>query len=204
MSDDFWRDEAPGESVWRPWDKLILGGITFPGVVKITCAIGVGIDVNKYLKKRGTATEPAQFRITLTDRGYEPGTVRAEVEIWDADQWEDLKETLPKFTPRTGDFQGSDIVGATSADGTVTNQAAKRSDNIKGRDAFDIVHPTTRLLGVDSVVIKGISVPHVENGCLKFTIDMIEYFEPSSYPRTLHGGAGSNDALFVDPVDSNP
>lgn len=199
MSDDFWVDELAGESPWRVWDKLILGGITFPGVCKITCGTGIGIDVNKVLKKRATAADAAQFRITLTDRGYNPGIIRAELSIWESDQWEDLKETLPKFTARSGDFQGSDVVGESTGD-----VGAKRSKGIKGRDAFDIVHPVTRLLGVDSVIVQNISVPHVEAGELKIMIDMLQYFEPAAYPRTLHGGGGGSDAVSVDEPSAGP
>lgn len=190
---DFWVEENSG------WDKLTLGGITFPGLARVRGEVGVGISPNKYRTSEATQDRPAQFKLTLTDQGVDAGTLSVELRIWEEDHWEDIKETLPKFIPRNGDFQGSEIVGI-SVNNVVLSQAARRSENITGRDAFDISHPMVKLLGIKSVVIRKISISPVEGQVLSINFDMLQYFPPSTYPRTTHGGSGKEEGVPVDPA----
>ncbi len=189
---DFWVEQDAG------WDKLILGGITFPGLARVRAEVGADITPNKIRTTMATKDRPAQFKLTLTDGGVAAGSLNVELRIWEPDHWEDIKETLPKFVPRNGDFQGSEIIGI-SVNNVVLSQSARRSENITGRDAFDISHPMVKLLGIKSVVIRKITISPVEGQILSISFDMLQYFPPSTYPRTTHGGSGSEEGIPVDP-----
>lgn len=191
---DFWIDLNKGESPIRVWDKLILGGVVFPGLCRISgSGVGAGVDVAKYQVKAPSGTDPAQFDITLTDKGYNPGTLRATIEVWDVDQWEDFKETLPQFSPRTGTKYGSGLAGSQAA--------FAKNAKVKGRDAFDIVHPATALLGIDSVIVLNVSVPEVMDQTLVTVIDMMQYFPATGIRNLRSGGAAAtaSDAAVPKP-----
>ncbi len=190
LDTDFWIDLKKGESPIRIWDKLTLGGITFPGICGIECSVGLDVDIAKYQTRLPSGTSPAQFLIGLVDKGYSPGKVRAILQIWEQDQWEDLKETLPKFSPRSGDKQGS------SFGGTPNNPSAKTA-NAKGRDAFDIAHPATALLGIASVIVTNITLPMVIDQTLYVQMDMLQYF-PQAGVRVLHSSGGALNAKDFD------
>lgn len=190
LDSDFWVDLKKGESPIRIWDKLTLGGITFPGIAGVECSVGLDLEVAKYQTRLPAGTQPAQFQIGLVDKGYAPGDVRAFIQVWTLDQWEDLKETLPKFSPRSGDKQGSALGG------TPNNPSAKTA-NAKGRDAFDISHPATALLGISSVIVKKISLPMIMDQTLIVTMDMIQYF-PQAGVRVLHSSGGAINAADFD------
>lgn len=180
---DFWIDEKKGESPIRVWDKLTLGGVTWPGLCRITCGVGLDIDVAKWLEREAQGTSPAQFQITLTDKGYLPGTLRATIEVWEVDQWEDLKETLPQFSPRSGQKYSAG-----------PGAAVARTSQVRGRDAFDIIHPATALLGIDSVIVKHITIPEIVNQTLTVQMDMLQYFPATGVRNLRTGGAAATAA----------
>lgn len=188
---DFWVEQDAG------WDKLVLGGITFPGLARVRAEVSCGISPNRIRETEATKDRPAKFKLTLSDQGVEPASLNVELRIWEVDHWEDIKGTLPKFVPRNGDFQGSEIVGI-SVNNVVLSQSARRSENITGRDAFDISHPMVKLLGIKSVVIRKIAISPVEGQVLSISFDMIQYFPPSTYPRTTHGGSGPEKGIPVE------
>jgi len=190
---DFWVDLTKGESVVRVWDKLTLGGITFPGLASVQASVGLDLEVAKYQLALPDGTNPAKFQISLTDKGYAPGTVQAIIQIWDKDQWEDMKDTIPKFSPRSGD-KTSGSLGAAG----VNQKSALLS--AKGRDAFDIVHPTTALLGIDAVIVTKVSLMPIAEQTLFVQLEMTQYF-PQTGHRVLHssGGAMRQDDFQVKP-----
>lgn len=181
---EFWINTTNLESPIRQWDRLILGGITFPGLCKLQCGVGVNLEVNPFQEKPATDTDPPVVGISLIDKGYKPATLRAVVAVWTKEQWGSLEAILPAFSPRSGNKQGT----------AGTAARALRTKGIKGRDAFDIVHPATALLGIQSVIIESIELPPIEEQTLYVTIGMIQYF-PTHGIRTVHGGAG-------EPLDS--
>jgi hypothetical protein len=185
---EFWINTEKLESPIRAWDKLTLGGITFPGIVRLSTGVNITLEPNKVQTKAASGDKPAQFAISLADRGYNAAKVRATIEVWTKEQWEDLEETLPKFTPRTGEKQGSSIGG------TANNPNAQRTKGIKGRDAFDIVHPATALLGITAVIVEAVSLPEIVDQTLVVTLDMLQYF-PQHGVRTVHGNVGNTDNL---------
>lgn len=207
LDTDFWIDLNKGESPIRVWDKLTLGGITFPGLCALECSVGLDLDVAKYQTRLAAGTQPAQFLIGLIDKGYSPGTIRAFLQIWEQDQWEDMKETLPKFSPRSGNKQGSSLgnggvasasdANANSSGALGVNVSAQRSAGIKGRDAFDISHPTAALLGITSVIITKITIPPIIEQTMIVTMDMLQYF-PQAGVRVLHSSGGSLNAKDFD------
>lgn len=182
---DFWVDLVKGESVIRVWDKLTLGGITFPGLASVQASVGLDLEVAKYqLSAPQPATgTPAKFQISLTDKGYAPGSVQAIIQIWDKDQWEDMKDTLPKFSPRSGDKTSGNL-GAPG----INQRSALLS--AKGRDAFDIVHPSTALLGIDAIIVNKVSVLPIVEQTLVVQLEMTQYF-PQTGHRVLHSSGGS-------------
>lgn len=201
---EFWVDEAQGESVVRSWDKLQLGNIVFPGIARVDIGVGLDIQPSKVLEAEAQGTNPAKFKIGLTDNGYQPARVKATIEIWDRDQWEDMKETLPKFTPVSGDKQGSSIGGNSSLLGTDRrNPRAKRLAG-SARDAFDILHPAANLLGVNHVIVNFVTIQPIAQQTFTVVLDMIQYF-PQTGRRVLHGGGGpltGSEVADVKPADN--
>lgn len=155
---EHWIDPENPESVW---DKLYLGGETWPGLASVEPIQQRAIAV---AKKRGK--EP-----TLTDNGYDPGEVKAVLQIWTAEQWAELKVLIPRFSPRKND--------------TV-------------RTPLDIWHPTTSLLGIDSVVIRHIAPRQPVNQIMLFEINMVQWF-----PETTRGSrsTGRSDGGSLDQSD---
>lgn len=205
---EFWVDEKKGESVIRVWDQLTLGGITFPGLCMIEAGTKLEIIPNKYLQKEARGTTPAQYQISLSDKGYAPGRVKATIQIWTKEQWEDLEETLPKFTPRWGTKQGSGIgttqeeVGV-SAGALSLSQNAKRKPDVKGRDAFEIIHPSCALLGIDAVIVTDVLLPAIVGQTLTVQMDMIQYF-PQTGIKKLYSSGGDLDPEDFDVPNVNP
>jgi hypothetical protein len=192
---DYWIDLAKNESPWRIWDKLILGGVVFPGLAQISPEISNETTPDKWLKTKATGTTPAEFLITLSDKGYNPGRIRAVLQIWTLEQWEDLRETLPKFAPRTSTKPKNKTRSTSQLNGSSPD--VNISDGA-GRDAFDIIHPATALLGIDSVIILRIGLPPVFDQTLFVEIDMMQYF-PNTGDRILHSDGGSDSAGGLAP-----
>ncbi len=187
MSGNFWIDLRKGDSVITAWDKLKLGGVVFPGLCQIAPEVSCETDIAKWLKKLATKTTPAEFIITLTDKGYVPGIVRATIMVWEEDQWEDLKETLPQFSPRKKAFT------ALADDATATRTKGA------GRDAFDITHPATALLGIDSVIVTKVGLPQLIDQTLYVDMSFMQYY-PQTGHRVLHSSGGSLNGRGLEPV----
>lgn len=168
---DFWVDERKGESPIRTWDKLILGGVTWPGICTIEPGVTLGVDVVKLITNINAISEtsPPIYKARLSDKGYNPATARALVAVWEKDQWEDLEETAAKFSPK----QTSKI-----------------------RDAYDILHPSTAVLGIDSVIITGLRLRHPVNQTLVCEIELLQWFPSMPFKKVRPNGGALNDGDF--------
>ncbi len=163
---DFWINSA---GPYTRWDKLYLGGKTWPGVAQVEPVANRSIDV---AKRRGR--EP-----TLTDNGYNPGDVKATIRVWTEEQWSELQNLIPEFSPRKSE--------------TLTTP-------------YEIYHPSTALLGIDAVSIKSINPKPPVEGSLFVEIQMIQWFpETSRRPRSQgrsDGGALNQSDFEVDEPDA--
>lgn len=144
---NYWVDTKIGESPVTPWDFLVLGGEMFPGACKIECANRLNVDVARQFDP---VTNLPKLP-TLTDKGYEPAKLTATVQVWLRSDWGYLLDLLPAIVPKKKSFVG-------------------------GRDAFDIMHPATDLLGITSVIITGVKVQPPQEQTLTVVIDMLEWF----------------------------
>ncbi len=196
---DFWIDLNKGESPIRVWDKLTLGGVTFPGICQVECAVDLDISVEKFRKTLPSGTTPSKFLTSMIDGGYNPGKVRATIIIWEKDQWEDMKETLPKFSPVSGDkYMSADTAELLALDGASPTRSKATG---KGRDAFDISHPATHLLGISTVIVKGVAIPPVIDQTFTVIMDLWQYFPETPFARNQYtkGAGGNVDATVPNP-----
>lgn len=97
MAGQFWVDMKKGESPIRQWDKLVLGGVVWPGLCKIWPVKELAVDVSKQKDSKGKPKSP-----TLTDNGYNPSKVKAVVQVWEQKDWERLEVILGQCAPKQG------------------------------------------------------------------------------------------------------
>jgi hypothetical protein len=169
---DFWIDYLKGQNPIRPWDKLILGGDIWPGILaQFTPEVSLGYDVSKFMSAFDAKNGPT-YKIRITDKGYEPAKLRAVLQVWTVEQWADLKAVLPKYSPK---------------------------QTSKTRNAFDITHPACSVLGVKSVIVTRISPPLPINQTLLLEIDMVQWFEGTPFKTTRSSG-GALPTFTVDPI----
>lgn len=100
---------------------------------------------------------------TLTDNGPDPTTIKATVEVFTKKDWEDLTRILPQIKPKK---------------------------NSTERPAFDITHPAAALLGLQKVIVKGVSVPPPEAQSLTVEITMQEWFPATALPKPVLSSGG--------------
>lgn len=173
---DFWVDLIKGENPVRPWDKLILGGDVWPGILaQFTPEVSLGYDVSKFMTSFNSTDGPS-YKIRITDKGYDPAKIKAVLQLWDIDQWEDAKILLPKYSPKT---------------------------TSKTRTAYDIIHPACALLGIKSVIITRISPPMPVGQTLLLEMDMVQWFEGTPFKTTRPSG-GALPTFFAQPPDTGP
>lgn len=167
----FWVDELKGESVLRVWDQLVLGGDTFPGLWQVEPVVELSVDVAKWITNQNSIDEnnPPKYEARLVDKGYGPGKLRATGQIWTAAQWRDLQDVLPRFTPK----ESSDI-----------------------RDAFDILHPLTKLIGIDSVLVVKVAPRPPVMHTLYLDIEMLQWFPRSPFKKVRPNGGALNASDF--------
>lgn len=80
-----WVDDNPDA-----WDTLTIGGVTLPGLCKVTCSKGRKIDV-----KDGPGTDGSYN----TDQGYQGAKISIDWKIWTADQWHARRKGLALVDP---------------------------------------------------------------------------------------------------------
>lgn len=165
----FWVDQIKGDSVLRAWDQLVLGGETFPGLCQIEPSVELSVDVVKWVTNPNSIDEnnPPKYEARLVDKGYGPGRLRATVAVWTPDQWRDLQDVLPRYTPK----EAQDI-----------------------RDAFDILHPATKLIGITSVLVTKVTLRPPVMQTLYVELEMLQWFPRSPFKKVRPNGGALNDA----------
>jgi hypothetical protein len=157
---DFW----VSEDARTAWDTLYLGGELWPGVSNVEASSERGVNV---AKPRDRSKDP-----TLTDNGYEPGSIKVTIKIWTEEQWEKLNEIVPRFSPR-------------------------KSSTV--RTPLELWHPATAILGIDTVFVKTIGVvPPQSNQILTFNMALMQWFPTTSRGRSVGRSDGGplNQADF--------
>jgi hypothetical protein len=159
----FWVSEEFGNSLW---DELFLGSDTWPGVWKVS-------------PKKDRALEQAKQKgvdgVTITDNGFNAGTVQLVGVIWNLGQWEDLQALIPIYDPQKPGGSSSPL---------------------------SVYHPALALLGIDTVYLKGIGLsPPNAGGSLTVTLDILQWFPktkaatPSKKAKGFNGAQNANAAL---------
>ena len=112
---------------------------------------------------------------SLRDEGMEPAKLEIELVIYNKTGWEDLQGKLPIITPRK-----------------------------KGglRTPLSIVHPLTRILGINNIYIDSIPIPDFDktDGFLTVRFTAIEWF-PAPKPVRAGKGAGTSGSNKNDNPD---
>lgn len=172
----FWVSTEYGNSLW---DELFLGSDSWPGRWKIT-------------PKKDRAIEQAKQKgvdgVTLTDNGFNAGTLQAEGVLWLETQWEDFQLIYPNYDPQKPGVS---------------------------RTPLSVYHPVLELMGIDSVYLKGISIsPPGAGGIVTVTLDLLQWFPATKAAQTkgkIKGFNGTNNANaklesgdFAVPPSSNP
>lgn len=166
---DFWVDYLKGMTPIRPWDKLVLGNYVWPGLAIVEPSVKLSFEVAKQ-NTQTDASQPPAYKIRIADKGYEPAQIRALLQVWTVDQWADLKALLPKFSPKT---------------------------NSKTRDAYDISHPATTLLGIKSVIVNSIAVRSPVNQTLYVEFEMTQWFTGLPFKVVRPNGGPLNPKDFM-------
>lgn len=168
---DFWVDYLKGMNPIRPWDKLVLGGYTWPGIAIVEPSVKLSFDVAKQ-NTQTNAAMPPEYKLRIADKGYDPGGVRALLAVWTVEDWADLKALLPKFSPKT---------------------------TSKTRDAYDISHPATTLLGIKSVIVNEITVRSPVNQTLYVEFVMTQWFSGLPFKVVRPNGGPLSEKDFKVP-----
>lgn len=195
----FW-DDAPD-----PWDVLIIGEHTLPGITTVSGEIGRKVDVR---------SPPGGDGARVRDRGYEPATIEVENQCWRADQLRDLQPILEALNPRRVDATGA----AVAADQRLTATQRELSELIQlsvldsqqfandreardrlvrvraraieeqqrqaqrsrqqarpARTPYDVVHPALSMVGIRSAYVTVVGIPKLERGVLKTRLKLVEW-----------------------------
>lgn len=169
---DFWVNDfnlplIPTNFDVTSWDKLYLGPIpnAWPGRVNVECSVSLSTEAVHYTDP-ATLTLPLQLQvqqIQLVDKGYNPATVRATIEIWDRISWLSFRAYVASIAP--------DVTA-------------------RIRPYYIIRHPATALLGISAVIVDGFTVhpPQPGEQTLFFEINMTQWFPYSTAKNPLDGG----------------
>lgn len=86
---------------------------------------------------------------SLTDNGRQPGTLKAQIEVWDPKDWDTLQTVLKAVWP---------------------------TKELTERDAYDISHPSPDLVGIKKVIVTNIVVPPPMEQSLVVELSLLEFF----------------------------
>jgi hypothetical protein len=146
MSEPFWiTDTSAGFDgpiyAKNPHRTVFLGGLQLPGLCTVKATPSVQFDRQKVSGGDGAS---------IILRGYLPGPIDIDCEIWLPGQWEIWQDIQDKIWTKPGK-----LAGAEKKKGSALAAGAK----IAEREALDIQHPALRKLGIQRVVLVGISLP---------------------------------------------
>ncbi len=125
----------------NPHETIFIGGLQLPGICKVTALPSQQVDRQKVSGGDGA---------TIIVRGYLPGPVDVECEMWLPSQWEVFQNVQAQIWTKPGK-----LAGVEKAKGKAAVQAAA----IAEREALDIAHPALQALSISRVVVVGISLP---------------------------------------------
>lgn len=209
----------PAAPFWEttpdPWDTLVLGGHTLPGLTSVSGRAGRKMDVRPV---------PGGDGARVRDRGYEPAQLEARNRVWTDEQLEALQTILEALHPRrvnnaTGATRGSartqrelsESIQRAALEPTLLTEDKEFRDRhtvlqrraeeqqrraaagaaAPSRTPVDAVHPSLSMLGIRSVYVTGVSVPVIERGEMVTTISLIEWTAvPAPAPRPANGSQG--------------
>lgn len=143
------------------WDDLFFQGEKMPGVARVSGdGIKRKIDLKRAKGKAGAS---------VTDEGDEPGRGTIELELWTAEQWQEMLRRLPEVNPRTR--------------GGVKN-------------VVDVSHPLLDFLGISRVYITDIRIPSHDKraGRLRVQFGFLEWF-PKPKPQRPTGVTGQGNSI---------
>jgi hypothetical protein len=110
---------------------------------------------------------------TITHQGKDPAEIRVVESIWTRQQLLALWRVLPVLQSATSSLK----------DGTI--------------QACEVRHPALDLMGINAVVVRGVTIPHLtKDGKLELEFDLLEY-----NPRDKRDSTGTaNGALYTTPT----
>ncbi len=172
--DDYWVDTKTGDSIIRPWDKLVLGAspvLTFPGIWTVEPTTTIDFNPFKWqtnpddVQNAPTSNPVApKYDLYLEAKGYNPARIRATGTVWTPFGWTQLQQMLPLIAPK--------------------------KPNSSAPIPWPINHPATEILGIDAVVITSVSLPRIVNQTLTIIIEMIQFF-PQMPIFGIYGNQGA-------------
>lgn len=213
----FWEDTPD------PWDVLVLGGLTVPGITTVT---------GRASRKMDTRSGPGSDGARVRDKGYEPAQVEARNRIWRADQLAALTTLLATINPR---IVRAPQRSTSAARRELTARERELAQNPEAgnvfafrerlrqltaevarleaqplprptRTPYDVVHPQLSLLGIRSVYVVGVTIPELQNGELVTTISMVEWTDvpaPAPRPSTASEGIEGLETAFEQSRSTN-
>lgn len=160
------------------YDTVYIHQTQLPGICKVDAKIARRVDQKKPIGVNGS---------TFTINGRDPASVKIDVIIWTAQQYEALINAINIVYPYKGmthdaivtDITTKDATGKTLSTKTTIKNPPKPIDS-----ALDIYHPFLADLGIDSIII--LEVGSLKDGpCVgakMMTITAVEYM-----PSAKHG-----------------
>lgn len=140
------------------WDVLYLGGVQLPGIWRIEGSKERGVDKVKV---------PDQDGYTLTNKGYQGGTITATGQLWDRLQ-------LDEFWSLANDFDPEFVTQATP---------------------YDLYHPSAEMLWVNLVYIRKLSAKGPDKGIYTITLELDQWMPETKVEPTRNSpkakGAGN-------------
>lgn len=163
------------------WDRVQLGGFVLPGTCKVDGSAKHRIDVQKANGVDGGV---------LIERGYVPGTLDIDMELWTPEQWSTWLAIRPNIFRRAGKLDVNDAKkkGASASQIKVTEKFA-----------LPIIHPGAESIEISSVLVEQITLPRPgqTHQSKVITIKCVQYVAPAKLPAVRR--ATGVKAPTIDP-----
>jgi hypothetical protein len=176
----------------NPWDTVWVQDRFLPGMCKVKCEPQIHIDNKK---------EKGADGAKLTLLGYLPGPIQIEVKIWTRAQWAAMRSALKEILWRKPLKDDDAIVRQ-----VMKRQGLTRANARLAASALTIKHPSLVPLGVEKMVVKGVSTPEDGDivGSKIIRIQCIQFLPPDKVSRAMrptdrdgltnvHGAPGGRD-----------